>query len=207
MNKELKATMDGNTCTVATTQAATICAYHATTDGERSDMGATAVNLLSALMSLNDLGRCETKEEVKELLGEAVLWLMFMHFVHVQEGDKDIPCKWLKGDDWAVRGPDRGLDQWATIMVELREKTNILAKAFCRYHGTAVERRGMVSKLALQPVFPVILFDRKNPGGDVKALCDMYKLSPRECYEAAFLKRKDTFIRNHKKTQGKHACK
>lgn len=207
MSKEVSITIEDAKCVVASPEAACVTAFYATSEDERSDMYQPMLRLLAAVLRLNGLGQCNTKEEVKELLGETLLWFFCIHFVYAQEGDRSVSCKWFKSHEWSTRGPDRCYDEWTCIMGGVREKTARLAGVFCRYGSTSPKVRSLTSASTLMPSASTIVHDRTVPGEDLRALCDMYKLSPRECFEAAVLKRKDILDATHKKFCGKNKQK
>lgn len=203
-SKEISIDIEGDVCVVASVEAACVAAFYATSDAERHDMHTPFLHLLASFMRLEGLGRCETIEEVKELLGEALLWMFFIHFVHVQEGSRTINCKWFKSHEWSTRGPDRSLSDWRSIMGGLREKGARFAGVLARYAVTSPKARTMTSATTLVPAASDIVHDRVN-GEDLRSLCDMYKLSPRECFEAAILKRRHVLESTHKKLSDKKA--
>jgi len=201
--KEISITIADGKCVVASVNTACVVAFYCTAAEERFNESTPFLHLLTAVLKLNGLGQCNTKDEVKELLGEALMWFLFMHFVHKQDGSRSIPCTWLKDHEWSNRGPDRPLDEWVSIMSGIREKTAKLSASFARYNATALAKREMMSLMTIIPLAGVVVYDRTNPGEDLRALCDMYKLSPRECFEAVVLKRVNTLEHTHKQLCGK----
>ena len=201
--KEVSITVDEKKIVVATVDAACVSAFYSTSELERPNPYVTFMRLTTAILRLNGLGKCNTKDEVKERIGEAILWLCMLHFTHMHKNGKPMPCKWFKQDEWAVRGPDRGYEEWAHIMNEIREKTENLTDVAAKFLGMPAAAQVMSRMNSLLPAMTAIIHDRDNPGGDIRSLCDMYKVSPRECYESAVLRRKDTLNAIHKKYCGR----
>lgn len=203
MSEVREITLDGEECIIPTPYHACVTAFYSVQDMERSNICIPFMHLFAAILRLNGLGACETKQEVKEALGEAMLWCFGIHYTHARINGKEQPCVWFKSDAWSHRGPDRSLDEWVTIMSGLREKTAKLATTAARFAMTPERVRLLTGHSTIIPPITSIIHDAASPGEDLRALCDMYKLSPRECFEAAVLKRKDILDVIHKRFFGK----
>lgn len=195
--------VEGDRVVVATIDAACVSAFYATSEGERCDIGTTFLWTVSAFAALEKLWECDTKEQASGLVGEAILWCLFMHFVHVSEGDRAVRCPWFKSHEWSARPADTDLDGMREATRELRSKMSRLVPVAARFCATSPKAKELVASTSLMPLVASMVNDRDLPGTDLKAICGWLKTSPRECFERAVFNRKDTLEQTYKRFKRK----
>jgi hypothetical protein len=195
--------VEGERVVVPTVDAACVSAFYATTNAERADTGTVFLWTVAAFTSLDRLWECDTKEEARAVLGEALLWALAVHFVFGSEGDRAIQCKWLKSHEWSSRPPDADIEIYKDALRELRAKVVRLVPVAARYCPLPAKNKPLASATSLMPLVGSMVHDRTRPHADLRTVCGYLKVSPRECFEQAIYNRREILAHTHKSFQKK----
>lgn len=192
--------VDADKVVVGTIDAACVASFYATNPSERCDFGTTFLHLAHAVGRLGALGEAETLDDVRALLGEALLWAFGCYYIHGRDPVtlKASPCKWLKSHEWSTRGPDATHEDLGSAMQEVRTKLVKITGLAALYCGTPNKNQPALARNSLLPVLGELVNDRHTEAADLRTMCAFYKLSPRACLEEAILRRKRKLERTHK---------
>ena len=195
--------VEGEKVVVASLSAACVSSFYSTSEAERCDIGTTFLWTVAAFTALDRLWECDTKEEAKGVVGEALLWSLMLHFIHTQEGDRAIQCKWLKSHEWSSRPPDADIEIYKEALRELHAKVVRLVPVAARYCPLPAKNKPLASATSLMPLVGSMVHDRTRPHADLRAVCGYLKVSPRECFEQAIYNRREILAHTHKSFQKK----
>lgn len=181
---------DDGKVSISTLPQAMTASYYATSAGERSDFAAPLFKFASSLMRVTAIGRCETAEEAKHVLGEALLWYFFQEFLYSHEARNNfdaktkITCAYTTSQ-WSHRGSDTDFGQLTDALERIRVKSAAFTDACVRFCATADNMREKTGPLLILHPARAIAHDKGEEDADLRTVMSYFKWSPRECLEAA----------------------
>lgn len=191
----------GISLTVASPEAARVTAFYGTPENEREAFPSQWFSLLASLSRVTCLSPADDPDEAKCVIGDAVFHLMYQAFLREHTAVKKGPMKCINAPEWCVRGPDRKPEEIIVAREGIRTGITRLSEGFCKFIRTPnLKARETLYMATIDPACAALMYDRRSPGADLRAMADLYRLSLRQCFEAHCLKSRIELIENqHKK--------
>lgn len=176
--------------TISTQEQAMTAAYFAASKGETSDFAAPLFKFSASLHRVTAIGRCETREEAKLVLGEALLWYYFQEFLFAHDARNNYEIRGkvrtaFNSNQWNHRGADADIGQFTDALECLRVKAAKFCDSCVRYCATSPQVRERTGALLIAQPAREIVHDTSMECADLRTVMNYLKLSPRECMEAA----------------------